>query len=105
MKTKKITLLEITETNNIDTEIEDVSGKKNKVTKKEVKPQVLIKDNPYFITNKIDNYYVDDNNFVWNNKFQIIGIYFNSKIQLFSELQKLNKNILDKMDKFILSVK
>lgn len=58
-------------------------------------------NNNYIVTDKKDNYYLDDFNGVWNANFELIGAYKNNKIYLYDEIKKIIKGILQK-NNFIL---
>jgi hypothetical protein len=44
----------------------------------------------------VENYYMDDMNGVWNDKFQLIGAHMNNKIYLYSDIKKITTKYLTK---------
>lgn len=54
------------------------------------------KNNNYIVTDKKDNYYLDDFNGVWNENFELVGAYENNKIYLYGEIKKITNRILQK---------
>ncbi len=65
-----------------------------------VNPEVTKKKtyNNYFVVDKDikNNYYLDDNNGVWNDKLQIIGAHENGKVFLYDDIKKTINKILNK---------
>ena len=72
----------------IDTIVNNVSSE---VTKKKTY-------NNYFVVDKDikNNYFLDDNNGVWNDKLQIIGAHENGKVYLYNDIKKTINKILNK---------
>ncbi len=80
--------------------------KKQKIVKTVEIKKTPIRENPFFIMNKFNrdndanDYYVDDNNIIWNSHFEIVGVYKKDPV-LFMEMNVNVKVILDRMDGFI----
>lgn len=55
------------------------------------------KNNYYIITDKKDNYYLDDFNGVWNEKLELVGAYENNKIHLYQDIKKITDKITNRI--------
>jgi len=77
-------------------EIENIQNNINTDKKQNKKEQKLI------VVDKVDNYYFDDFNGVWDNNLNLVGAYSDKKIYLYNDTKKSLKKILEKKINFIL---
>ena len=99
----------IKEDNNIDNDNDNGNKVEEIITKmknifplqEELIDQILVnvntkRNNYYIITDKKDNFYLDDFNGVWSSNFELIGAYENNKIYLYDDIKKITSRILQK---------
>ncbi len=47
------------------------------------------------ITTKINDYYVDDHNNIWNKNFELVGVYNNDKMHYYTDIKLITNKIVN----------
>ncbi len=47
------------------------------------------------ITSKVGDYYIDDNNNIWNSELNLIGVQDNNKMHFYVDIKKITNKILN----------
>jgi hypothetical protein len=77
-----------------DNNIDDLVNKM-KASHPEHSELVHKKVNSNIITNKVGDYYIDNNNNIWNSELNLIGIHDINKMHFYVDIKKITNKILN----------